>query len=95
MEWIILMSLMAGIFINLCLVAYIIGILYVFPMAFGPGEYDPPSLILSLIGIFITTVLAVRFYQQGHFIRAFVALYGWWLCMGWMLHRLFLRFWAS
>ena len=36
-EWVILMSLMAGVFINLCLVAYLLGILYVFPLAFGAG----------------------------------------------------------
>lgn len=93
MEWIVLMSLMSGIFINLCLVAYILGILYVFPLAFG-GEYDPPSLIISLIGIILTTVLAVYWYQQRRFMEAFFVLYGWWFCMGWMLRRLFLHWWT-
>lgn len=90
MEWIVLMSLMAGIFINVCLVAYILGVLYVFPMAFGT-DYDPVSLWVSLLGIILTTGLAIYWYQHRHFVRAFCVLYGWWICVVWMLHRLFLH----
>lgn len=91
MEWIVLMCLMAGVFINLCIVAYLLGILYVFPIAFGPGEYDPPSLVIALLGIFITTALSIHWYQKRHFIAAFCVLYGWWICVVWLLHRLFFR----
>lgn len=93
-EWVVLMSLMAGVFINLLLVAYILGILYVFPLAFGAGEYDPPTLVIALIGIFVSTGFAIYWYQHRRFLEAFVVLYGWWFCVVWMLRRLFLNWWA-
>lgn len=93
MEWIILMCLMAGVFINLCLVAYILGILYAVPLAFG-ADYDPPSLLISLVGIIVTTVLAVQLYRRGRYVMAFCVLYGWWMVVWFMLRRLFLHWWA-
>lgn len=79
--------LIAGAFLNLCALAYLLGIAYIVPLAFSRTAGDQMLLLFFSALITLSTLLSWYYFRRDNPIIATVVMYAWWLAAIWFLNR--------
>lgn len=80
--------LIGGAFLNLCALAYILGMAYIIPMAFGRARSDEMFLFLFSTLIILSSVVSWIFFQRDNRLLAMIFMYAWWIAAVWFVNRL-------
>lgn len=85
---VIQMLLIAGAFMNICALAYLVGIAYIAPLAYGSVVRDEFLLIAFSIIVTASTLLAWYFYRRQDNMTALIFMYAWWIGGIWFINSL-------
>jgi hypothetical protein len=87
-ELVVDMLLIAGAFMNICALAYLIGIAYVAPLAFGSVVRDEFLLVAFSMIVMASTLLAWFFFRRNDRLVALLFMYAWWIGGIWFINSL-------
>lgn len=89
MDFLTRMMLLAGAFMNICALAYLLGIAYIAPLAFsGVVVRQQSMLLLMSIVIVVSTLLSWFLFNRHQAIASLVFMYAWWVVGIWFINSL-------